>query len=123
MRDARNFWITFDPQTVEEFIAGMAGPHSADVRMVLSYWDMAASLVENGAIDRKMFQDANGEYIIVYAKVEPFLPKLREMFGNPNMGIHLERLALSLPNAREVIDGTLKRIRTMVARRAESANA
>ncbi len=52
--------------------------------MVISYWDMACSLVNNGAIDAEMFNDANGEHMFVYAKMEPFLPALREDDGQSN---------------------------------------
>src|SRR4030095_8303436 len=77
MRKAREWFLRFNPTTVEEFRAGVLGEHNAYFRMVASYWDMAASLVNHGAIDEEMFTDANGEYMIVYAKVEPFLAEMR----------------------------------------------
>ena len=58
MREARNFWIGFNPQTVDDMLAALAGPNGGHVRMVISYWDMACSLVLNGAIDQKMAGDA-----------------------------------------------------------------
>ena len=61
-----------------------ARPKSAQFRMVTSYWDMAASFVNNGAIDEKMFNDANGEQFVVYAKIEPFMAAYRDKIGNPN---------------------------------------
>ena len=45
--------------------------------MVITYWDMAAAMVNNGAIDAQMFNDANGEHIFVYSKIEPVLKDLR----------------------------------------------
>jgi hypothetical protein len=115
MRKARDFFFAFDPKTFDEYLAGLFGPNGNYVRMVISYWDMAASLVTNGAIDAKMFTDSTGEFIIVFGRIEPFLPQLRETFGNPDFGVHLERLALSIPNARQRIDGTVERIRGMLA--------
>jgi hypothetical protein len=120
MRKARDFFISFDPRSFEEFMAGIAGPHSGYIRMVIGYWDMAAAFVAHGAIDEKMFQATNGEYVLVYGKIEPFLPQIREAFANPDYGVNLERLALSLPNAREAIDGRVRRIRAMLAARAAS---
>src|SRR5580704_758391 len=79
MREARNFWITFEPETLEDLMAGMAGPNGAYVRMVISYWDMACSLVVNGAIDAKMFGEANGEHLVIFGKLEAAMPKWREM--------------------------------------------
>ena len=122
MRKAREFWAAFDPQTEDEFAAAMFGPDAAYIRMVLGYWDMAASLVENGAIDRKMFQDSTQEYLMVYTKIEALLPKLREKF-NPAFLAHLEKLALSLPDARNQIDALAARIKWMMAARAAAQTA
>jgi hypothetical protein len=117
-RKARDFIIGFEPKSVQDIQAVLAGPQSGYLRGVISYWDMACSLVENGAIDRKMFLDASGgEMIIVFGKLEPFLEQMREMFQNPNFAIHLERVVMSIPNARQQIDGLLARIRAMLASR------
>ena len=123
MRKARDFWAMFDPQTFEEYSAAMFGPQSGYIRMVLSYWDMAASLVENGAIDRKMFQDSTSEYLVVFAKIEPLLPAIRQNWGNPGFLAHLERFALSLPDARTQIDAMGARIKYMIAARKAAAGA
>jgi hypothetical protein len=123
MRKARDWWVGFDPQTVDEFSAAMMGPQSGYIRMVIGYWEMAASLVENGAIDRKMFQDSTAEYVVVFAKIEPLLPALRERFSNPGLAKHLQSLALSLPDARKQIDATAARIRSVAAARKAAASA
>jgi hypothetical protein len=123
MRKARDFWLMFDPQTVDEFSGAMMGPQSGYIRMVLGYWEMAASLVENGAIDRRMFQDSTAEYLVVYAKIEPLLPALREKFNNPNMASNLQKLALSLPDARTQIDAMAARIKGVIAARNAAASA
>ena len=39
MREARNFFMMgFNPDSVEDYMAGMMGPHSGHIRMVISYW-------------------------------------------------------------------------------------
>ena len=121
MRKARDFMLTFDPRSFEEFMAGFAGPQGAYVRMVLTYWDMAASLVVNGAIDAKMFHDANGEQILMFSRAEPFLPQLRETFKNPDFLKSLEQLCMSMPDARNRIDSRRELIRKMMAMRAAAA--
>lgn len=123
MRAARDFFVGFDPRTVEEFVAGMSGPNGAYVRMVTSYWEMAASLVVNGAIDAKMFNDANGEHVVVFGKLEPMLAALREKMGNPGAWKSLEAVVMGMPDARSRVDGTMKRIREMLAARAAAAKA
>ena len=61
MREARNFYMTFNPTSVQEYMAGMMGPNSGHIRMVSSYWEMAASFVVAGAIDGVATPGASGE--------------------------------------------------------------
>ncbi len=99
------------------------GPKGAYVRMVTSYWEMAASFVVNGAIDASMFEDANGEQIIVFGKVESFLPQLREVLGSPNAFKNLEQVCLSAPGGLERVRATTERIRGFIAASASAAAA
>jgi hypothetical protein len=121
MRDARNFFLSFDPRSVEDYMAGMMGPNSAHIRMVVSYWEMAASFVTSGAIDPKMFEDSAGEHILVFGKIETFLPKMREMMGNPTMFSNLEQVCTSAPGGLEKVRATTERIRGMMAQRGATA--
>jgi hypothetical protein len=123
MRKARDFMVTFDPKTFEELVAGYTGPNGSYIRMVVSYWEMAASLVLNGAIDSKMFQEANGEYILVFSRVEPFLPQLRQMMQNPLYLKSLEQFTLSIPDAKNRIETIRQFIRQMMAMRAAASEA
>ena len=97
MREARNWFFTFDPKTPQDFIDVLTSEKSGLYRMVVSYWDMACSLVNNGAIDAEMFNDANGEHLFVYAKMEPFIPALREAMGAPQFLAHLEKTVKEIP--------------------------
>src|ERR1019366_10287068 len=83
MRKARDFVANLDPRSMEDFMAVTTSPQGNYVRMVYGYWDMAASFVVNGAIDAKMFDDANGEHIGAFGKVEPFLEQFRKMLNMP----------------------------------------
>jgi len=120
MRKARNWMATFNPESAQEIVAAASGEHNAYLRMVMSYWDMAASLVNNGAIDEQMFNDANGEHFFYYAKFEPFMEELRAMFG-PQMYAHLEQLVMRAPNAKERLARMREMSKNMAARRAEAA--
>jgi hypothetical protein len=66
--------------------------------MVSSYWDMAASLVNNGAIDEKLFLDANTEHLVVFAKIQPFLTEVRAAFREPSYHANLEQLVMKIPD-------------------------
>ena len=98
MREARTWFFTFNPETPQDFFDVLTSDKSGLYRMVTSYWDMACSLVNNGAIDAEMFNDANGEHIFVYAKMEPFIPMLREQMGAPNFLAHLEKTVKEIPD-------------------------
>lgn len=82
MREARNWMFSFNPTSVDEYWKTMMDPEVGGyLRMVTSYWDMAAALVNHGAIDADIFNDTAGEHIMVFAKIEPILGELREHFG------------------------------------------
>jgi hypothetical protein len=120
MREARNSFMTFDPRTVEDYMAGMMGPQSAHIRMVVSYWEMAASFVVNGAIDAKMFEASAGEHVLVFGKIEGILPQLRTMMDSPGMFANLEKVCLASPGL-EKVRATTERIRGMMAQRSAAA--
>jgi hypothetical protein len=112
MREARAWYVSkFNPTSVDDMIATLRGPDSAYFRMVTSYWDMAASFVLNGAIDEKMFTESNGEHVIVYAKMEPFLAEYREKMGNPNYYASIEQLVLKAPGIKERLASIRERFR------------
>lgn len=117
MRQARNWFITFNPDTADDMIAAIRGEHSASFRMVTSFWEMAAAFVNNGAIDEKMFNDANGEHVVVFSKVEPLLTDYRANMQAPTFLVQLEQLAMRMPNAKERLAATRERFRAMAASR------
>ena len=102
MREARSWIIGFFPETTQDVLKVMIDAEtSAYYRMVTSYWNMAASFVNHGAIDEEMFSEANGEHFVVFAKIEPFLSDLRETMGNPDILGNLEKLIMRQPDAKE----------------------
>jgi hypothetical protein len=123
MREARNWFFSFNPNTTAEYMDAIMGPQSGLLRMVVSYWDMAASLVNNGAIDEKMFNDANGEHIFVFAKIEPILDQLRKEWNQPDMLKNYEELIRRIPNNKETLAGIRERIKMIQSMMAERAKA
>lgn len=99
MREARTWFIRgFNPGSVQEVLDAVAGADSAKFRMVVTYWDMACTLVNHGAIDEAMFNDAATEHIAVFSKIEPFLAEYRAQTSLPNYLANLEKLVMRLPN-------------------------
>ena len=119
MRRARWWFIaSFDPQSVQDIFDVFASEHSANFRMIVSYWDMAATFVNYGAIDEQMFNDINTEHIAIYAKLEPFLAELRAMPGMPPYLYlkNLEPLVMRMPDA----EARIAMMRRFMKDRAES---
>jgi len=101
MREARAWFMTeFRPQSAMDIVKLLISgqQESANFRMITSYWDMAASLVNNGGIDAKLFLDANTEHIAVYSKLQPFLTEIRQIINEDDYYINLEKLVTSIPN-------------------------
>src|SRR6202040_3176536 len=78
MRKARDWYFReFNPESLADFNTAIFGEHSGHLRMVITYWDMAAALVNDGAISLQLFTDTNGEQIGVFSKIEPILGEIR----------------------------------------------
>jgi hypothetical protein len=121
MRDARNWFFTFNPESFEEVQQAVMGEHGAYVRMVTTYWDMACSFVNHGAIDAEMFNDVNGEHVFVFAKLQPYLEEIRANNGNPNAFRHLEQAVMAAPQAEERLARVREMARAIAQARAASA--
>jgi hypothetical protein len=116
MRKARDWYFReFNPQSMADFTAAIFGEHSGHVRMVVTYWDMAATLVNRGAIGLELFTDANGEHIGVFAKIEPILGEIRAAFG-PQFAMNLEKLIDATPDGRKRSASTREQMKAIRAR-------
>jgi hypothetical protein len=124
MRKARDwYFLEFNPQSMADFNNAMFGEHSGHLRMVVTYWDMAAALVNNGAISLEIFTDCNGEHISVFSKFELLLSELRSAYG-PQFSANLEKLIDATPDGRTrsaAARERMKAIRTQLAAKQAKA--
>ena len=121
MREARNWLFTFNPTSVQDVIDVLLGEHSGHYRMVVSYWDMAAAMVNNGAIDEKLFNETNGEHLFVYSKIQPVIEEVRALFGNPEFLLNLETLVKRIPDSEAKITAMRERMKKFAEMRAAKA--
>jgi hypothetical protein len=104
LRQARAwFAFEFHPATAADVLRTWLGPGhvSAPYRMVTSYWDMAASLVLQGAIPADMFNEANTEHFAVFAKLRQFLEEIRASTNYPDYLARLEQVVGMHPHPEE----------------------
>jgi hypothetical protein len=68
----------------------MGSEENAYFRMVVSYWDMAASFVTAGVLNKDLFFQSSGELLFVWERVRHIVPAFREMTKNPDAWKNLE---------------------------------
>lgn len=61
-------------------------------RMVTSYWEMVAAIVNRGLIDEDLFFDTQGEGLFIWTRVRNLVPEGRKRF-RPTWLWNLERMA------------------------------
>jgi hypothetical protein len=105
LREARAWFVNeFNPRNFAEFIELASNERNPSFRMVLGYWDMAASMVTMGAIDAEAFHAAHGEIFATFCKIAPHLAELRKMSNEPELFKHLETVVLSAPDAEVIMN-------------------
>jgi hypothetical protein len=118
LREARAWFLRdFNPGSLADVVEAVSGERNASFRMVLGYWDMAASLVTTGAIDAQAFLAAHGEIYATFSKIQPFLDGLRSASGEPDFCKHIEAVLMTDPNA----PSTMTRRREAIRAAARSA--
>ena len=120
LRRARE-WMTgkFRADSLEEFEKQFpaGSEENAWFRMTVSYWDMAASLVNHGLLKEDLFFENTGEFWVIWEKVRHLAPPLREARKNPLAWKNLETLAHKYEQwmatrAPEALDASRKRLKT-----------
>jgi hypothetical protein len=104
LREARDWFLReFNPESFTELVTIVRGPRNASFRMVLGYWDMAASLVTGGAIDGDAFRAAHSEIFGTFCKIQPFLAELRTATGETEFCKHIEAVVFAEPDAEAIL--------------------
>ena len=123
MRKARTWVIgEFWPATADEYFAvamNAADPHSAYVRQVVTYWEMAAAMVLHGAVSAELFVDCNAEGFLLLAKFAPILDHIRER--NPMFMARTSDLVKRFPAGAARYEATLKNVEGMRLRMKQAA--
>lgn len=104
LRQARA-WVAdnFNAKSLQEMqaVAPPGSEANASVRMVLSYWDMCANLVNRGLVDEEYFFETSGEQFLVWERIKPLVGEIRAVFKNPLFLSHLEEHCKRLEAWRE----------------------
>lgn len=96
LRKAREWFArSFHAATLEELekLCPRGSEENAYFRMLVGYWDMAASLVAHGVLHKELFFENSGEFLFVWERTRQLLPQIREVSKNPNIGKNTEAVA------------------------------
>jgi hypothetical protein len=118
LRKAREWFDTeFDPQSAQSVVelVGSGFAQSAYFRMVLTYWEMVAALVNAGAINPSLIHATNVEHLRYWAKLEPFITEIRQAVG-PDFLPELEKLVKTAPDVETRLAGWRTLSKNWVAR-------
>jgi len=122
MREARDYLIVqFSPESADDFIklaTAFGSKENAYFRQVYSYWNMAAALVVQGAVDKDLFISWSTEMYFVWAKIQPYIQDVRAAMGIQEFLQNVESVVegdVQGRKRREMLQQRQKKIREMRA--------
>jgi hypothetical protein len=112
MREARAWFVAnFKPKSMAD-IQQLCPPGSdanARMRMVSTYWDMAASFVTAGVLNPDLFFANSREMLLVAIRLRPVLAEIRAAYKDPTFLANLETVAQQYSDhLNKVSPGTLE---------------
>ena len=98
LREARKFVGGLKVKTLAELqsVCPPGSEQDASFRMATSYWEMAASFVTSGVLNRELFADSGGELLFVWTKIQDLVPEIRKAFNNPKYLSNVETVAKAM---------------------------
>jgi hypothetical protein len=126
MREARTWMATFNPQSIDDVVKVMSDFKSKDnayLRQVCGYWEMVASLIVHGTLNRDLAFDTLGEMYFVYAILQPVIEDFRKKLGAPEFFKNVQQVVEATPQGRERVANVQKRRAEMLSRMAAAATS
>ncbi len=116
LRQARDWFNkNFHASNLDELskLCPQGSQENAYFRMVWSYWEMAASFVTSGILQRELFMQNSRELLFVWIRMCDVVPAMREAFKNPDIARNMETLANTMIE-QEQQRGSYEAFRNMV---------
>ena len=106
------FW----PKNAKEAVAitGLDHPLNRIYRQVSTYWEMVYRMGRHGIIHGDFLVENNGEGLLLYAKVEPYLAEIRAA-TSPRSFQNAEWVAKEVPMGRTVAEHMRGRVKKTLA--------
>lgn len=116
LRAARDwFGKNFHARTLEEMqkLCPVGSQENAYFRMIIGYWEMAASFVTSGVLHQELFAQNARELLFVWTRISDIVPAWREAFKNPDTLKNVEIVASAMIE-EEKRKGSYEAFRNMV---------
>ncbi len=106
------FW----PKNAKEAVAIVALDHPLNriYRQVSTYWEMVYRMARHGIIHGDFLVENNGEGMLLYAKVEPYLTEIRAA-SSPRSFQNAEWVAKEVPMGRVISEHMRARVKKTLA--------
>jgi hypothetical protein len=127
LRAAREWYRTkFCPLSVEDIktLYQTPGEENTSFRMATTYWEMACSFVASGVLHPELFIQSGSESLMVWSRVEEFVPRIRTEMGMPWFLTNIEKtiaMSASAPERLALFRSRLSAMREKVQKAAKSA--
>ncbi len=86
MRTARDWYQrNFRPKSMKEMneVAAPGSTENAYMRQVVSYYEMVASFIVTGLLNKELYFQSGGEMLMTYLRIRPILAEVRAAYVNP----------------------------------------
>ena len=86
MRKARSWFVaSFRPRSAADLAAlcPRGSDESASYRMVATYWEMVASFLTSGVLNKELFYQSGRELLLVWGRLHDVVAELREQQADP----------------------------------------
>jgi hypothetical protein len=95
LREARQWFAKFNARTWAEKneLCPPGSEQDAYFRMVVTYWEMAASFITAGVLHQELFLQSGQELLFVWEKIRDILPEWRTAYGNPKVLANVETVS------------------------------
>jgi hypothetical protein len=117
MRESRNainrdYW----PRNAEEAVEILRADHPLNRawRQTTTYWEMVYSMARHGIIHGDFLVENNGEGLLLFARVEPYLQQIRAA-SSPRAFRNAEWIATHAEMGRTILEGFRARVAKTLA--------
>jgi len=118
MRESRAAIVAgFLPTSLDDIIAVTKPDHplNAAYRQCTTYWEMVYSMARHGVMHAEFMMESNGEGLLLFTRIEPWLAEFRAHIGNPLALRNAEWVSKETELGRLIAERFRKRVQAHLA--------